>query len=166
MIYWAAVLLVAVPVTILVMLTRDEQRARRLQAPMGWLRRWWKGSLRDRRHCHRYRTTIPVTYRVLPASPDGASAMTRDLGFGGLGIMVHEKLAPGTLLELNLHAEPPMRQLAIQGAVKWVREVPQSKDTRRMFWAGIQITHAGIATADQLQALLQQISPDGAQHRA
>ena len=165
MMYWTAALLVAVPVAILVMLTRDEQRAQRLQAPRAWLRRWWKGSEVDRRHCHRYRTTIPVTYRVLPTHPTAAPAMTRDLGFGGLGIMVHEKLTPGMVLELSLHSEPPMRPLAIQGAVKWIREMSPGKDARRTFWAGIQITHAGMATADQLQALLQQISPDGTQHR-
>ena len=165
MIKAAMAIVVLVPIGILVLLVQDERRAQQGRPPMGWLRRWWAGPPRDRRHCHRYRVTIPLTYRIVPPGEASQRALMRDIGFGGIGIMVQEKLIPGTLLELNLHRDPPEGPIAIRGAVKWIREIPRENDPRRVFWAGIQITHTGIASTDQLQALLQQISPDGQRNR-
>lgn len=180
MIWLWAVFLIAVPAGILVMLTRDERRAEQARPPMGWVHRFWHGSVVNRRRHPRYRASIPLTYRVVaippavppadthpteppaaPAGPDGSGAdgTTRDLSVGGAGILVAEKLRPGTDVELRLQGPPPGGVVLVRGLVRWVRELPQSPaDPRRRFWAGLQLVAPTAIAQAQLQAILERLA--------
>lgn len=139
---------------------QDEQRQRRARPPMGWLRRLLSRDGADRRRFARYRAAIPLTYRVLPAG-SSVAGQTRDVSAGGVGLMLYEKLAPGTLVELTLRCDPPAKPLVVQGSVRWVREMPATAgDPKRAFWAGIQLAAAGTATVERLQGLLRQLAAE------
>jgi len=166
MIWLAVFLIIALPLAVWTVLVQEDALHERRRAPMGWLRRFWARPLPDRRHCHRYRAEVPLTYRVLEVGGAATAAATRDVSLGGLGIVLYEKLPLGTALEFTLRCDSPIGPLVVQGVVQWVREVPQqASDSRRQFWAGIQLIHTRVAGLDQLRAMLQQISPDGKQGR-
>lgn len=180
MIWLAVLILVVIPMVIWAVLIQEEQVLARRRSPMGWLRRWWPRAASERRRHPRYRAAIPLSYRVLngPAAPRRVVsppsaiaaapvvATTRDISCSGLGIVLYEKLAPATVLELALRCESPTGTLTVQGQVQWVREVPsQAGDPRRLFWAGIQLVSTGTASAERLRQVLQQMSPDGRQGR-
>lgn len=159
MIWLGALLLVAVPVTILTMLLRDEARAERTRPPMAWVRRLWRGSARNRRQHPRHRASIPLTYRVLAAGAAPAEAVTHDLSLGGVGILLSEKLLPGTEVELRLQCAPPAGVITVRGAVRWVRELPPAPgEARRLFWAGLQLVASGAITEEPLRMILDQLS--------
>ena len=161
MIWLIMPLAILVPIGILVMLMQEEAWIQRHRPPMGWLRRLWARP-QDRRHCARYRATVALTYRVMELQVPPVSAQTRDLSFGGIGIVLYEKLPVGTTLELVLRCEPPVGLLRVQGHVQWVREVaPTRGDPRRLFWVGVQIVHTGIGSAEQLRLVLRRITSDG-----
>lgn len=172
MIWLGAVLLIAVPAGILVMLARDERRAERTRPPMGWVHRFWHGSVANRRQHPRYRASIPLTYRVValpptvapsvesaPAQNSGAGGTTRDISIGGAGILVAEKLRPGTEVELRLQGPPPTGAVLVRGTVRWVRELPPAPaDPRRRFWAGLQLVAPTAIAQAQLQAMLERLA--------
>lgn len=162
---WLAILIVLLlPIVIWAVLVQEEAFHERRRIPMGWLRRLWSRPAAERRHCHRYRAAIPLTYRILNSS--AGVAQTRDISLGGLGVVLYEKLSPGTVLELTLQTQGPAGPMAVQGQIQWVREVSQQPgETRRLFWAGVQLVHTGTASVDRLRAILLQISPDGRQGR-
>jgi len=166
MIWLAVLLIIGLPLAVWMVLVQEDALHERRRAPMGWLRRFWARPTPDRRHHHRYRAAIPLTYRVLEVSGAAMASVTRDVSLGGLGVVLYEKLPLGTALECTLRCDPPMAPLVVQGVVQWVREVPQQvSDPRRQFWAGIQLTHTKVTNLDQLRAMLQRISPDGKQGR-
>lgn len=167
MIWVAALIVLVVPLAIWRVLVQEEALDERRRSPMGWIRRLWAKPGPNRRHCHRYRATVPLTYRVMETAPKPvAASQTRDISFGGLGIVLYEKLPVGTTLELSLQGTSLTGVVAVQGVVQWVREVPQqTSDPRRQFWAGVQLLHTGMASIEHLRALLEQISPDGRRAR-
>ena len=158
MIWLVIPLIVIVPVGILLVLLQEEVWVQQHRPPMGWMRRLWMRP-QDRRHCSRYRATIAMTYRIAGVSEPPVASLTRDVSFGGVGIVVYEKLPLGTVLELTLRCDPPLGLVRVQGLVQWVREIaPPRGDPRRLFWAGVQIVHANPESAEQVRMVLQRLS--------
>lgn len=162
MIWIGALLFLIVPGTILVMVMRDDARAERSRPPTAWVRRLWRGSIQNRRRHERHRASIPLTYRVISDGAHEAQGVTHDLSLGGVGIVLSEKLQPGTEVELRLQCAPDAGVLTVRGTVRWVREMsPQPGEARRLFWAGLQLIATSTMTDTQLQAILSQLSSNG-----
>ncbi|MBI4227505.1 MAG: PilZ domain-containing protein [Candidatus Omnitrophica bacterium] len=159
MMWWiGALLILLVPAAILGMILHDDARAERARPPMGWVRRLWRGAGKDRRRHPRHLASIPLTYRVLAPNAAPSEAVTRDLSLGGIGMLLSEKLLPGTELELRLQGAPA-GPLVVRGAVRWVREMPpQPGEARRLFWAGLELLATTAITQQQLQAILDRLT--------
>ena len=161
MIWMAFFMILLVPVVIWAVLVQEEEDVRRHRAPTAWLKRWWPKSAEERRHCYRYESGVPMSYRVVGSSEDArvVNTETRDVSFGGVGFLLYEKIPIGTTLEITLTPHASSQPIKVQGVVQWIREVPKNpSDARRIFWAGVQIMHSGMITVDRLRALLEQIS--------
>jgi len=175
MIWLGALLLVAVPTAILTLLVREERRAERTRPPMAWVRRLWHGSVRNRRQHPRHDAAIPLVYRVVAPPPTPAhqaaaaerpagggmtgGGVTRDVSLGGVGILLPEKLLPGTAVELRLQCAPPLGTITVRGDVRWVRELPSKpRDPRRLFWVGLQLVASSAISEQQLRGILEQLS--------
>lgn len=167
MIWAGALLFLVVPGAILVMLLRDDARAERARPPMAWVRRLWHGSVHNRRQHPRHRAAIPLTYRVVSGAESraAASGMTYDLSVGGVGIVLSEKLLPGTEVELRLQGPPEVGLMTVRGTVRWVREMPpQPGEARRLFWAGLQLMTGSRMTDAQLRTILAHLSGNDGHH--
>ncbi len=154
-------LLIIVPLVIFAVLAKEDSAGGRPKGPIGRPIRVWKRGSERRRH-PRHRATVPLTYTVLHLGNETTHTEIRDVSFGGLGIVLYEKLPPSTELELRLQCGPPKGTVVLRGMVRWVKEMPQQReDQKRIFWAGVQITHSGGVDLEQLQSMVMGLSGNG-----
>ena len=85
----------------------------------------------ERRVCSRSSARLPLRYRRAPEEP-AASAETRDLGGGGVGIVLKEPFTVGTtlLVEMDLLDRGPW--VSFTGALAWSEPVARSRGS--MAW--------------------------------
>lgn len=140
---------------ILGIILREEHLISRGKVPLGRLRRLWVK--RERRRCPRYRVDFPIRYQRPPAEWVH-QATTWDLSSTGVGLILLERLEPGTTLSMEVTLPKRPTPVSLLGRVVWIREVPaRSKNlsNSRLFFAGIQFYSMDLQLEAALNATLR-----------
>ena len=111
-------------------------------------------SMEERRQFVRLDTTLPVTYRVLPASAAKATT-TKNISGGGLCVFLKERLPSGTPLEVQVTLPGRDKPTTFTAEVTWCEEYEVVGAKReRMVQAGVKFVF--IHPADQ-DAIMQHV---------
>ena len=74
----------------------------------------------NKRHYPRFQFDEPVEYQRSLNATNGSLAA--NISVGGIKLVVHEFVALGTVLEMQVHFAHPPRNVLIKGKVMWVKE--------------------------------------------
>lgn len=87
----------------------------------------------ERRQFVRLDTTLPVSYRVLPARPSEPQqpAQTKNVSEGGLCVFLKERLPAGTRLEVQVTLPGREKPAAFTAEVTWCEEFEVVGKTQR-----------------------------------
>ena len=107
----------------------------------------------EQRKFARLDTTLPVTYRTLPASEPQHSS-TKNISGGGICVFVEESLAPKTLVEVEITLPDRQRPIVFTGEVVWCEQFQVVGKQARSIQAGVRFV--SISPDDQ-QAILQHV---------
>ena len=103
----------------------------------------------DRRVKPRFELRLPLRYRMLNASQQAGSGMTRNLSSGGVAFEVTDKLEPGSSVELVIQWPVALRgttplELVVRGSVAWNQaDVAAVRMTRTEFRGQRKASGAG-----------------------
>ena len=140
---------------ILAIIIREERLISRGKVPLGRLRRLWMQG--ERRRTPRYRVDFPIRYERPPAELLHQAKM-QDLSSTGVGLVLRERLEPGTTLSLELTLPNRAAPVSLLGRVAWSREVPthpKSPSNNRLFFAGIQFYSMDLRLEAELTTALR-----------
>jgi len=128
---------------LLAVIYQDEYRKRRLARKSAKVNTLWNGGI-DRRKTPRISIEIDVLYEVLSGNATGKqTSMSRNISLGGIGLILNEKLFPGTVLSLQLNIAQSHRPIFTQGEIVWVKEISKKNTAekgQRLFNTGIKFT--------------------------
>jgi hypothetical protein len=99
----------------------------------------------------RWPLDVPVTCRPKNQGRQLIHGRTGDIGRGGLLLRLPEALAPGTRLEITLHA--PQDPLTVVGEVAWVRS-PKKHTSEELISHGVRFISLGPSLSMALGSLL------------
>lgn len=115
--------------------------------------RYWDG--KERRRFRRFKSSVEVRYEIPTKSQIGRRSLSRDVGEGGIGLAVGEKLTRGTRLNLQIDIPGESKPILAKGEVLWVREVYKGKEDRRSFYTGVKFIELSPYHRRRLQNYLQ-----------
>ncbi|MCM8793756.1 MAG: PilZ domain-containing protein [Candidatus Omnitrophica bacterium] len=98
----------------------------------------WNG--RERRRFQRFKTNLPIKYEVSDKFKPHQEVPTRDISQGGLGLILYEKLKPGTALRIWIELPGKKEKLFVLGNIAWQKEVTPEGESKRVFYAGVCFT--------------------------
>ncbi|MCM8798513.1 MAG: PilZ domain-containing protein [Candidatus Omnitrophica bacterium] len=98
----------------------------------------WSG--KERRRFRRFKIDFSIKYEVSDKLKTHQEAPTRDISQGGLGLILYEKLKPGTPLRIWIDLPQNKGKLFVLGNVAWEKEVTREGDERRIFYVGVCFT--------------------------
>lgn len=98
---------------------------------------YWSG--KERRRHTRFNDTLEVEYTVTRKSPIKNRGHTVDISEGGLRVLIDEKLANGSMLELLVSFPKNGKQARVAGEVVWSEEIDKADSSgKRLFYAGLR----------------------------
>ena len=139
MIRFLALGIVSISTMVLFIIFREDRLSSAGKVPLGRLRRFWLQG--ERRRHPRYRIDWNIRYKRGSESPHVQHAQTRDVSQTGAGLVMKEKLDPGSPLHLEFAIPGKPAPLNVKAEVVWSRPVPQkSEDStqERLFFVGIR----------------------------
>lgn len=107
----------------------------------------------EQRKFVRLDTTLPVTYRTLPASEPQRSS-TKNISGGGICVFVEESLAPKTLIEVEITLPERQGPIVFTGEIVWCEQFQVVGKEPHSIQAGVRFV--SISPDDQ-QAILQHV---------
>ncbi|NQS99516.1 MAG: PilZ domain-containing protein [Candidatus Omnitrophica bacterium] len=118
--------------------------------------------MQERRHFPRLVAAVDVEYKVLPegARPQ-TETVTKNIGAGGICLIVYEKVEVGRILNLKLHLPDTNLVVQAKGKVLWSSYFTMERDARDRYDLGIEFTE--ISESDQQKLSLyifKLINPD------
>lgn len=160
MILLIQLILGTVLVLILILLWRDESRAKRAKIPIGKLTSVWEGAER-RRHV-RVDVDIPVRYILTKDSSPLTAVQTKNISMGGLCITIAEKLKRGDVISVEIDICAVSERITAKGEIMWVKEETENNDPQgiRRFDIGLEFKELSNRHRKQLfNFLKEQITP-------
>ena len=112
--------------------------------------------MEERRQYVRLPATLKVDYTVLPRTTQTDSA-TKDVGGGGVRVIVQERVAPGTLLRVELTI-PGQSPIPFTGEVVWSDQYKVSTALRAelSYEVGVRIVEVSPADRELLKRYVAQ----------
>lgn len=102
--------------------------------------------VKEKRKFRRVKEDVKVTYKVMGKKGE-YDLPALEISGGGLRLLLKEKLAPGTLLELGLNLPGDPETLFVLAKVAWQSEAPSSvgeSGKPKAYDSGIQFVKAGV----------------------
>lgn len=129
---------IIVLISVLVVLYGNDRSSAKNKLPQAIMEEYWNG--RERRKFVRFKQALEVSYLVKKKSSikNGKSV---DLSEGGMKLLLDEKLAKGTIINLRIGI-PETRQTAeAEGEVVWCEEAAGNDPAgKRLFHSGIKFS--------------------------
>lgn len=130
-------LFIALLAMVLIMLYKNERTFSKHSAPQAIAEEYWSG--KERRKHVRFKKTIDVYYTVRKKPFLKNNARTADISEGGIKIVLDEKLAKGTILELKISIPNSNRTQDVEGEIVWSEEAPDKPASgKRIFYSGVK----------------------------
>lgn len=101
----------------------------------------------ERRQFPRLVTTVDIGYSILDKKQTEEKTVAKNIGAGGICLIVYEKIAIGTLLDLRLHLGDINSTVKAKGKVIWSSYFTVGSDERERYDLGIEFTE--IAESDR-----------------
>lgn len=151
--------IIAILLAVLFALTREEKRSKPVQRYR--VEEYWKGA--ERREFKRVSTSLQIDYYYL--SRDGkeftkkegvARAASTNVSWGGIQLLLPEKLREGTRLALEIQLEPDRSPVRAVGEVVWMEEATDNlqPDGIRLFRTGVKFVGFTSEAQDRLVKFL------------
>ncbi|HOW42171.1 MAG TPA: PilZ domain-containing protein [Candidatus Omnitrophota bacterium] len=112
--------------------------------------------MNERRKDLRVNNSVMVRYWI----GDGflkTGSRSADMSTGGVRLPLHQKLEPGTKVELSIEIENNAKPLIASGQVAWVE---RKKHPQYPFEIGIKFTRIDSGTLERLKKYLESLPPD------
>ena len=135
---------------VLFMLYKNERASSARLVPHAKLEEYWKGS--ERRSCVRFQKDMDVQYLV-EKKPHLKNGRAVDMSEGGLKLLLDEKPAVGSVLDLKITLPGSKDTAEIKGEVAWAEEAKPASGAgqgKRQFHVGIKFLAVKGASAREL----------------
>ena len=103
----------------------------------------------DRRQFPRLATTVDVQYNLIKEYAPKTEVLAKNIGTGGICLIVYEKVLPGSLLDLQIHISDINHKIQAKGKVIWVNPFSVGREEQERYDVGIEFVE--IAEADKKQ---------------
>lgn len=124
---------------VLLMLYKAEHFSTNNLRPQARVEEYWDG--RDRREHIRFKRDLDVTYIVEKRTHLKANGKSVDISEGGLKLLLSEKLAKGTLMDLIIELPGSKEMIEVEGEVAWSEEAKVKDDSgKRYFHSGVKFS--------------------------
>ena len=142
---------------VLFLLYRSEWLSKKGVAPRARIEEYW--SENERRQCVRFRKELGINYTVEKKTHLKSSGKAMDISESGIKLLLDEKLANGTILDLRVIDPHTKKILEIEGTIVWSEEASDEKDPsgKRLFHAGLKFlgvrSPSGILVSEFIRSL-------------
>ena len=135
------IVIIVVLVMALVLIMKEENKARQARVSQGTVKEYWDGQ--ERRKTLRINTSIIVRYSVEKKQEARLNGRMKDVSQGGMRLLVNEKLSQGTLLLIEFHLPETKDIIESEGKVVWTSGDFEDRDQagRRVFHTGVQFVN-------------------------
>ena len=147
---------------VLFMLYKNERASSARFVPHAKLEEYWNGS--ERRRCVRFQKDLEVNYLV-EKKPHLKNGRSIDISEGGLKLLLDEKPAVGTILDLKITLPGSKEMAEIEGEVALTEEAkrPPASGTlsdKRKFHVGVRFLTAKGTSARELAKYIGSVCAD------
>src|SRR3989338_7277335 len=148
---------------VLFMLYKNERASSARFVPHAKLEEYWNGS--ERRRCGRFQKDLEVNYLV-EKKPHLKNGRALDISEGGLKLLLDEKPAVGTILDLKITLPGSKEMAEIEGEVAWAEEAkasPPASGTlsdKRQFRVGVRFLAVKGTSARELAKYIGSVCAD------
>ena len=145
----------------LFMVYKNERTSAKKSLPRAKAEEYWNG--KERRRHVRFKKALELTYMV-EKKPHLKHSRTVDISEGGLKLVLAEKLATGTIMDLRI-ALPNSRntEIEIEGDVVWSGDAKDEEGSgKRLFYSGIKFFAIPEPSGTDLINYLRSLAKDSA----
>lgn len=131
-------LFIMILAVMLFMIYRSERASRKKALPRAKIEEYWDG--KERRRHVRFKKALELTY-MIEKRPHLKNGRTVDISEGGLKLLLAEKLAVGTIMDLHITLPDSAKsvEIEIEGEVVWSSEAKEDAvSDKRLFYSGIK----------------------------
>lgn len=117
---------------------RSERKLLKGHNHSGKVEEIWKG--KERRHHVRFKKMLDVHYKLEKRQHLKDNCRSLNLSEGGIKLLLDEKMALGTILDLKVALPSENRSVEIEGKVVWCEDAPDDEYKRRLFHIGVEFS--------------------------
>lgn len=122
---------------VLIIFIRSERSNSRIDLPHALLEEYWNG--RERRQHIRFQKKLEVIYTLGKKAHAKKNGNTLDISEGGAKLMLNEKLAPGTIMDLKVAVPNSAITAEMESEVVWSEDASSPDNSgRRVFYSGVE----------------------------
>ncbi|MFH1075147.1 MAG: PilZ domain-containing protein [Candidatus Firestonebacteria bacterium] len=112
---------------------------------------------KDRRLLHRVSDIVNIRYGVKGRDKQKIETIAKNISGGGAGICLAEKLAQGTILELEITIpNNPQKAIKGEGEVLWTKSFGTIKENIQLYETGLQFTEVDHLAIGKVYSYLNQ----------
>ncbi|MBL7071774.1 MAG: PilZ domain-containing protein [Candidatus Omnitrophica bacterium] len=154
----AELIIVCVLIGALLVMVIEEDKIRKSKVPRGALEEYWEG--RERRKSIRITSSFIVRYTIEEKAHTKLNCRTKDISSTGMGLIVNEKLATGTMLLLEFILPETQKLFKAEGKVAWATgEFDERNELgKRLFHMGIEFINIGQDDRNELVSYIEKIA--------
>lgn len=134
---------------LLILLILNERKKDKSQLRSVKIQKLWNGA--ERRAAKRLNVELKAKY-YLNGKP--TNSKTRDISTKGIGLVLDEKLSPGTSLRLQILLPEKNKLIRAKGVVVWSRDSAVKSFNKRLFDTGIKFTYLDESSEKELFTLI------------
>jgi c-di-GMP-binding flagellar brake protein YcgR len=94
----------------------------------------------ERRRYPRLDASVAIEYSIIGRAPLKETAFTKNIGAGGICLIVYEKIEVNTILSLKINLCDNSDIIEIKGNVVWLSEFSLDPDKKKRWDIGIEFT--------------------------
>jgi c-di-GMP-binding flagellar brake protein YcgR len=156
MVIFMELFFIAILIAILVALIKTERISLKAFIPRAKVEEYWDG--KERRRHFRFNKVLEVDYRV-EKKPRLKRCRTVDISEGGLKLLLDDKLAKGTFLDIEINLPGSKKAAELEGEVVWLDDADiKDSSGKRYFYAGIKFLAVKEPTGQHLMDYIKSLS--------
>ena len=145
---------------ILFMLYTNERAIARRLVPQAKAEEYWAG--KERRQCVRFKKDLEVKYLVEKKPHLKNYGKAADISNSGVKLLLDEKLAVGTILDLAITLPDLDKTIEVEGEVVWIEEagIDGAASGKRRFHAGVRFLAVKGSSGAELTSYIRSACTD------
>lgn len=143
---------------ILGLLYRNEKILAKKASPHAKIEEYWNGM--ERRRYARFREILEAMYKI-EKRPHLKTGKTVDISEGGVKLLLDEKLAKGTIIDLQIAFPNSKKSAEVEGEVVWTSEYQEADASiKRLFHSGVKFLAINQPQGTNLIDYIRSLSED------